>query len=97
MIVKEHDEFAKWMSKQSVSVKMHVSARVLRVADRNFGDARSVGGGVSELRIHAIGYRIYYTIRGKEVVILLCGGEKSGQGKEQNKDIKKAQKLAKEV
>jgi putative addiction module killer protein len=74
-----------------------ITQRLVRLADGNFGDSHSVGGGVSELRLHSIGYRIYYAMRGKEVVILLCGGGKSGQGKAQNKDIKKAQNLAKEV
>ena len=56
--------------------------------DGNFGDYRSVGGGVSELRINVgKGYRAYYTIRRNTVVILLCGGDKSSQ----HQDIKLAQ------
>jgi putative addiction module killer protein len=75
-----------------------ITSRLARVADGSFGDHHSVGGGVSELRIHyGAGYRIYYTMRGKEIVILLCAGIKSGQGKEQMKDIKKAQLMAQEV
>jgi len=47
-----------------------------------------------EIRIHhAAGYRLYYTIRNLEIVILLCGGDKSSQ----KKDIKKAKELAQEV
>jgi putative addiction module killer protein len=53
-----------------------------------------VGGGVSELRIdHGPGYRVYYMQRGKVLIILLCGGDKSSQ----DKDIKLAVKLAKEA
>lgn len=60
----------------------------------NFGDAASVGHGMSELKINiGPGYRVYYTIRRQTVVILLCGGDKSTQ----DKDIKRAKKLAKEV
>ena len=55
-------------------------------------DAKSVGGAVNELRIdHGPGYRVYYTRRGKAVVILLCGGDK----RTQSKDIRKARDIAK--
>ena len=93
MIIKEHAEFTRWMSKQSVVVKMLISTRLLRIIDGNFGDAKSVGDGVSELRFHKDGWRVYYTRRGKEIVILLCGGNKSSQ----KRDIKKAKDLNKEV
>ena len=60
----------------------------------NFGDHRSVGGGVGELRIDVGGgYRIYYTIRNNAVVILLCGGDKSRQ----QKDIERARRMAGEL
>ncbi len=50
-----------------------------------------MGGKVSELRFHAgPGYRVYYTIQGRLLVVLLCGGTKKGQGK----DVKRAQELA---
>ncbi|MGJ4967126.1 type II toxin-antitoxin system RelE/ParE family toxin [Bradyrhizobium sp. HKCCYLRH1073] len=61
------------------------------MAAGNFGDAKSVGGAVSELRVdYGPGYRIYFTRRGKTVVILLCGGDKRTQAR----DIEKAQDLA---
>ena len=57
----------------------------------NFGDTRSVGKGVRELRIHyGPGYRVYFAQRGSVVVVLLCGGEKNSQ----QADIVKAQELA---
>ena len=70
---------------------MQIVRRISRVAAGNFGDAKSVGGAVSELRIdHGPGYRVYFTRRGKAVVILLCGGDK----RTQSKDIRKAQEIA---
>ena len=59
----------------------------------NFGDSKSVGDGVFELRIDVgKGYRVYFTNNGKEIVILLVGGEKTTQ----DEDIKEAKKMAKE-
>ena len=68
--------------------------RLERVALGNFGDAKSVGGGVQELRVdYGPGYRVYFTRRGDVVVILLCGGDK----RTQDADIKQARELAKEL
>ena len=70
-----------------------INIRLQRVANGNFGNARSVGGRVSELRIsYGSGYRIYFTrIRGS-VVMLLAGGDKDSQ----SRDIRTAQDLARE-
>ncbi|MDR0701266.1 MAG: type II toxin-antitoxin system RelE/ParE family toxin [Azoarcus sp.] len=71
-----------------------MARRIERAESGNFGDCEPVGEGVSEMRIHyGPGYRVYFTRRGMEVVILLVGGDKSTQGK----DIKTAKRLAKEV
>lgn len=87
--------FEKWIkSLKDRVLQMRVAVRVRMIEKGNFGDHHTVGDGVSELRIHAAGgIRIYYTIRGGEVVILLVGGDKSTQ----QKDIEKAKKLAKEL
>lgn len=64
-----------------------VRARLARVRLGNFGDRKPVGEGVMELRVqHGPGYRIYYAMSGRTVVLLLTAGDKSTQ----KKDIKKA-------
>jgi len=59
--------------------------------DGNPGDTTSVGQGILEMRIdYGPGYRIYYVHHGAQIVILLCGGDK----RTQQRDIKRAQRLA---
>lgn len=66
-----------------------IIARVDRMELNNFGDSRPVGEGISELRIHmGPGYRVYYAQEGRNIYILLCGGDKSSQ----SNDIKLAKK-----
>ena len=70
--------------------KARIAARIDRLAQGNQGDVAPVGEGVSELQIHyGPGYRVYFTRRGKEIFVLLCGGDKSTQPR----DIKYAQRL----
>ena len=70
-----------------------VSQRLERVAQGKLGDVRSVGDGVSEMRIHyGPGYRLYLLRDGAAVVVLLCGGDKDSQ----RRDIANAKRLAKE-
>jgi putative addiction module killer protein len=67
--------------------------QVNRLAFGSFGDWKSVGDGVSELRIdYGPGYRVYFGRKGKTVVILLCGGDKSSQ----KTDIKTAKEYWKD-
>jgi putative addiction module killer protein len=68
--------------------------RVERLATGNPGDVRPVGEGVSEMRIdYGPGYRVYYTLHGREMVILLAGGDKGSQAT----DIKTALRLARNL
>jgi putative addiction module killer protein len=93
--IRETGTFSKWLGALKDSrAKARIAARTQRLAFGNPGDVRPVGGGVSELRIDfGPGYRVYYLQRGKVLIILLCGGDKSSQ----DKDIKLALKLAKEA
>ncbi|MBS0648122.1 MAG: type II toxin-antitoxin system RelE/ParE family toxin [Verrucomicrobia bacterium] len=84
------EPFTEWESRLSRDAQAIVSARLARIRSGNFGDSKSISNGVYELRIqYGPGYRIYYGKRGKTIVILLCGGDKSTQ----KRDIKKAKEF----
>ena len=71
-----------------------IEMRLRRLSLGLLGDSKSLGDGVSEMRInYGPGYRLYFTRRGERVVILLCGGDK----KQQSDDIARAKQLAKEA
>lgn len=95
MQVVQTETFRIWLARladrQAVA---RIVVRLRRLELGNAGDTKSVGDGVSEMRIdYGPGYRVYFTRRGKTIVILLCGGDK----KSQRKDIATAQKMAKET
>ena len=87
--------FEEWLiGLRDLRARASILTRLERIEDGNFGDHRSVGGGISELRVNVgQGCRVYYTIRQQTVVILLCGGDKASQ----RRDIRQAQQMAKEV
>jgi len=84
--------YMKWYSRLKDRVaKMRIAVRIRRVQNGNVGDAKPVGDGVLELRFNfGPGYRVYYTERGGEIIILLAGGDKSTQ----QSDIETAKRLA---
>jgi putative addiction module killer protein len=90
--VRQTPQFSKWMAGLRDSrARAKVAARIDRLALGNQGDVAPVGEVVSELRIrYGPGYRVYFVRRGKTLVVLLCGGDKSTQVK----DIKAAKALA---
>jgi putative addiction module killer protein len=93
--VRRTAEFADWLEAlRDAQAKARIVARIARLRAGNFGDAKRLGGHVSELRVdYGPGYRLYFTMRGNTVVILLCGGDKSTQ----KADIAKALRMAEEV
>ena len=95
LIVHRTETFANWMaSLRDRQARARIGRRIDRLALGNLGDVKSVGGGVSELRIdYGPGYRVYLTMTGRTVVLLLCGGDK----RTQDRDIATARRLAKQV
>ncbi|MCJ1885070.1 type II toxin-antitoxin system RelE/ParE family toxin [Pseudomonas sp. LA21] len=94
-LIKQTDIFGRWLAElRDVQGKVALLRRLERIRSGNLGDVRSVGVGVSELRLDiGPGYRVYFTRRGNVVIVLLCGGDKSSQ----QRDIKLAQQLAGEI
>lgn len=93
--IRKTEKYAQWLDGlRDIKARARIQARVERLATGNAGDVKPVGEGVSELRIdYGPGYRIYFTKRGRELVILLAGGDKSTQ----TGDIKTALRLARNL
>jgi putative addiction module killer protein len=93
--VRKTVEFVRWLDElHDARARARVLVRIERVVAGNLGDSKPVGQGVSELRIdYGPGYRVYFTRQGQWIVILLVGGDKSGQAA----DIKTAVRLAKNL
>ncbi len=75
------DLFVDWMRRlRDATAKQAISRRVLRLGAGNFGDHAHCRDGVWELRIDVgAGYRVYYAVAGRSIVLLLCGGDKRSQ------------------
>jgi putative addiction module killer protein len=93
--LEETHDFAKWLAAlRDRKAKAMIADRIKRAGNGNFGKVRSVQGGVFEMKIdHGPGYRVYYFQHGKQLVILLCGGDK----RTQDADIAYAKRLKEEI
>jgi putative addiction module killer protein len=89
---KQTETFRKWRTRlRDERARALIASRLDRLAFGNPGDVKPVGQGISELRIdYGPGYRVYFLRRGSEIIVLLCGGDKSTQAT----DIKTAKRLA---
>ena len=90
--IKALPEFTSWLDGLAdTTVRGVVVARIKRLELGLVGDVEPVGEGISELRIHVgAGWRVYFTRRGAQIIVLLAGGSKRTQAS----DIKRAKKLA---
>ncbi|MBI5905442.1 MAG: type II toxin-antitoxin system RelE/ParE family toxin [Deltaproteobacteria bacterium] len=81
--------YSQWLnSLKDIRARAVIRVRLNRIRLGNFGDCKSVREGVMELRIdYGPGYRVYFGRIGRQIVLLLCGGDKSSQ----SKDIEQAQ------
>ena len=95
LAIRKTETYAQWLDGlRDIHARARVLVRVERLAAGNPGDVRPVGEGGSEMRIdYGPGYRVYYTQRGREVVVLLAGGDKRTQAT----DIKTALRLARNL
>lgn len=94
-LIQQTQTFIAWYSSvRDLRAKIAIARRIDRAAAGNLGDVKPVGDGISELRVDVgAGYRVYFTMRGGVVIVLLAGGDKSSQ----SADIRRAKKLAKEI
>lgn len=90
--VRQTTVFANWVtSLKDAKTTAKIAQRIVRLQSGLLGDVKPVGEGVSELRIdYGPGFRLYFVRKGKMLVVLLCGGDKSTQ----KADIKRAKELA---
>ena len=93
--IRKTELFVQWLDElRDLQGRARVLSRIERLASGNPGDVEPVGEGVSELRInYGPGYRVYFKKRGRELIILLAGGDKSTQAK----DIKAALRLSRNL
>jgi putative addiction module killer protein len=90
--IRRSDVFIRWLNKlRDDRAVSRINKRIWRLAKGNPGDVKPIGEGISEMRIdYGPGYRVYYQDTGMEIIILLCGGDKTTQ----NSDIANAKKIA---
>ena len=79
-----------WLDSLDSGIRKRINQRILRLQDGNFGDSKKLSDDISELRFtFGKGYRVYYTIKNQQIILLINGGDKSNQ----SRDILKAQAL----
>jgi putative addiction module killer protein len=90
----ESTDFKNWIGNlRDHNAKVVIATRLNRIRQGLFGDVRPVGDGVNEARIHVgPGYRIYFQIRGRNILLILLGGDKGSQPA----DIARSKSIAKE-
>jgi len=93
--VEQSETFSTWLNGlRDAMARVRITARIVMAKEGNLGDCEPVGDGIHEMRVHVgPGYRVYFTQRGRRVIFLLLGGDKSTQ----SKDIKRAKAMAKEL
>lgn len=93
MEIQQTDQFRKWLHRlRNHAAKARITARIRQcaLAGQPVGDMHPVGKGVNELRFFfGPGYRVYFAQKGNQIMLLLAGGDKTGQ----DKTIKEAQKM----
>ena len=93
--IRQTDLYARWFERlRDERARARILVRIRRLSLGNPGDVRSVGRGVSELRVnYGPGYRVYFTARGGSLIVLLAGGDK----RTQSRDINTALELSAEL
>lgn len=93
--IRKTEVFAQWLDGlRDLQARARIQTRIERLAMGNPGDVKPVGEGVSELRVkHGPGHRVYFKQQGRELIVLLAGGDKSSQAR----DIKTALCLARNL
>ena len=94
-VIRETETFKSWfVSLRDTRAQYRILTRIKRLGKGNPGNVKPAGEGISEMRIdYGPGYRIYYKDTGKEIIILLCGGDK----RTQSRDIEKAKELLQDL
>ena len=90
--IRRSSVYIKWLKKlRDPQARARIVARIKRLEKGNPGDVKPAGEGISEMRIdYGPSYRVYYKDTGEEIIILLCGGDKTTQ----DADIANAKKIA---
>ncbi len=93
--IRKTELFVQWLDALvDIRARARVLARIKRLAEGHAGDVKPVGEGVSEMRIdYGPGYRVYFTKQGREIIVLLAGGDK----RTQSTDITTALRLARNL